>query len=148
MIERLYDRNDFLVRLRQEYLLTFLKIRQLTEDLSKAIRGTLAPKKVGVYPYYDHQIWEKGKRKRTYVKTKQVAELREKIELRESQERQLKELKSYLEELRKSLRHIRERAESSIEAYQRQRQTRGRQEAGKARDREAARQQPYGKNLK
>ena len=115
----------------RDSLLTFLKVQQLKETISQAVRGTLALKKVGIYTYFDHQIWENGKRTREHVKTKQLDALREKIDLRQDQERQLKGLKSYLEELRKSLRHFKVKLETILEAYESQQQERTKQEEEK-----------------
>ncbi len=148
MAELLQEREDCLARLRQEYLFTFLKIQQLTKILANAIRGTLVKKKVGKYCYYDLQVWEKGKRKRTYVRKKQLEELRRQVELRQHQERQLRGLKDYLEELRKCLRHFRVKVETIVENYRDEGRERMRQVQEKKLDQMAARQMPYGSNLK
>lgn len=147
-MDTLYERTDFLDRLCQEYLNTFNMIRRLMKDLANAIRGTLVSKKVGKYTYFDHQIWEKGKRTRTYVKKKDEQALRQKIELRQFQERQLKALKAYLAELRKSLRHFRVKAETIVEEYRRRRQARAKEEKEKWIARKAADEKPYRENLR
>ena len=148
MVERLQEREDCLARLCQDYLLTFLKIQRLTESLANAIRGTLVKKKVGKYSYYDLQVWEKGKRKRTHVRKKQLEEIRRQVELRQHPERQLRGLKDYLEELRKCLRHFRVKVETIVETYREEGRSRARQEREKKVDQMAARQMPYGSNLK
>ena len=40
MIDCLCERDDFLSRMCHEYLLTFLKVQQLKETISQAVRGT------------------------------------------------------------------------------------------------------------
>ena len=147
-MDTLYERNDFLERLCREYLNTFNMIRRLTKDLANAIRGTLVAKKVGKYTYFDHQIWENGKRTRTHVKRKDEESLRQKIELRQFQERQLKALKAYRDELRKSLRHFRVKAETIVEEYKRRLQARTQEEKERWIDRMAADEKPYRSNLR
>ncbi|MFQ9802031.1 MAG: hypothetical protein ACLR23_27560 [Clostridia bacterium] len=70
------------------------------------------------------------------------------MELRQHQERQLRGLKDYLEELRKCLRHFRVKVETIVETYREEGRSRARQEREKKVDQMAARQMPYGSNLK
>ena len=74
--------------------------------------------------------------------------IRQQVELRQHQERQLRGLNDYLEELRKCLRHFRVKVETLVETYREERQERVRQEREKKVDQMAARQMPFGSHLK
>ena len=143
-MEYVFERNDFLERLKQEYCMAFLKVQRLARELAGAIRGTLVTKKVGKYSYYDLQVWVEGERKRTYVRKGEVERIRRQIEVRRHQEEELKGQKSYLDQLRKCLRHFRVKAEEVLERYEAERREAVRQEREKEVERYAARQKPYG----
>lgn len=116
-MDMVLERGDFLERLKQEYRLTYMKVQQLGKELAGAIRGSLVRKKVGQYTYYDLQVWEEGKRKRSYVRKNEVERIAREIEQRRYQEEQLRGQKSYLEQLRKCLRHFRVKVEEVMESY-------------------------------
>ena len=147
-METVLERDDFLERLKQEYRLTFLKVQQLGKEVAGAIRGTLVRKKVGRYTYYDLQVWEEGKRKRSYVRKKEVERIQQQIEQRRYQEEQLRGQKSYLEQLRKCLRHFRVKGEEVMESYEAERRESVRQEKEREAEREATRQKPYGEGCR
>ena len=85
-MDMVLERGDFLERLKQEYRLTYMKVQQLGKELAGAIRGSLVRKKVGQYTYYDLQVWEEGKRKRSYVRKNEVERIAREIEQRRYQE--------------------------------------------------------------
>ena len=147
-METAMERVDYLERLKQEYCLTYLKVQRLTKELAGAIRGTLVKKKVGKYSYYDLQVWEEGKRKRTYVRKEEVERIQSQIEVRRHQEEELRGQKRYLEELRKCLRHFRVKGEAVMESYEAERRESVRQDREKEAEREAARQKPYGEGCR
>ena len=130
-MEYVFERNDFLERLKQEYCVAFLKVQRLAKELAGAIRGTLVTKKVGKYSYYDLQVWVEGERKRTYVRKGEVERIRRQIEVRRHQEEELKGQKRYLDQLRKCLRHFRVEAEEVMESYEMERREAVRQERKK-----------------
>ena len=147
-MDMVLERGDFLERLKQEYRLTYMKVQQLGKELAGAIRGSLVRKKVGQYTYYDLQVWEEGKRKRSYVRKNEVERIARQIEQRRYQEEQLRGQKSYLEQLRKCLRHFRVKAEEVMESYEAERRESVRREREKEVEQEAARQKPYGEGCR
>ena len=143
-MESLFERADFIERMVQEYRNVHYKIQRLAGAIASAVQGTLVSKKVGRNTYHDHQIWKDGKRKRRYVRVKQVEELRREIDCRQHQERMLKKLKRYLEQLRKCLRHFLQKAETVIEGGEAEFREALLEERKKEGDRMAAAQRPYG----
>lgn len=143
-MESLWERADFIERMRQEYRQVHYKIQRLMDEIAGAVQGTLVSKKVGRNTYHDHQIWKDGKRKRTYVRVKRVEGLRREIDRRQYQERMLKKLKRYLEQLHKCLRHFQQKAAEVIETCEGELREATRREQEKEGDRIAAAQKPFG----